>query len=249
MSRTVGTINVLDQLNITGATFYNGATITVPTVDTTLVGTNTTDTLTNKTLTAPAIASIANGGTITVPTGTDTLVARDTTDTLTNKTIAGATNDVEANTLRGAAGWTVPVAGASPATGYVFTFDGTDAVFAAPAQTLLTAQAQTSDAVVTTLQTLATTTDRVHYANAVVQVRNTASTAEAAAFDITAAFVNDAGTVTQLATTDKLAFVAAGLTWTAQFAVSGTNVLLQIVGEAAKTLQWNTTTTFQISSS
>jgi hypothetical protein len=44
-------------------------------------------TLTNKTLTLPIIASISNSGTITIPTGTDTLVARNTTDTLTNKTL------------------------------------------------------------------------------------------------------------------------------------------------------------------
>lgn len=47
-----------------------------------------TETLTNKTLTAPVIATITNSGTITLPTATDTLVGRATTDTLTNKTLA-----------------------------------------------------------------------------------------------------------------------------------------------------------------
>ena len=46
-----------------------------------------TETLTNKTLTAPIIASISNTGTLTLPTSTDTLVGRATTDTLTNKTL------------------------------------------------------------------------------------------------------------------------------------------------------------------
>lgn len=46
-----------------------------------------TETLTNKTLTTPVIASISNSGTITIPTGTDTLIGRATTDTLTNKTL------------------------------------------------------------------------------------------------------------------------------------------------------------------
>lgn len=49
--------------------------------------TTATQTLTNKTLTAPVIASIVNTGTLTLPTITDTLVGRATTDTLTNKTL------------------------------------------------------------------------------------------------------------------------------------------------------------------
>jgi len=48
-------------------------------------------TLTNKTLTAPVISSISNTGTITLPTSTDTLVGRATTDTLTNKTLTAPT--------------------------------------------------------------------------------------------------------------------------------------------------------------
>jgi hypothetical protein len=43
--------------------------------------------LTNKTLTAPVIATIVNTGTLTLPTSTDVLVGRATTDTLTNKTL------------------------------------------------------------------------------------------------------------------------------------------------------------------
>jgi hypothetical protein len=46
-----------------------------------------TETLTNKTLTAPVISTISNTGTLTLPTTTDTLVGKATTDTLTNKRI------------------------------------------------------------------------------------------------------------------------------------------------------------------
>ena len=46
-----------------------------------------TQTLTNKTLTAPVISTISNTGTLTLPTSTDTLVGKATTDTLTNKTL------------------------------------------------------------------------------------------------------------------------------------------------------------------
>lgn len=52
-----------------------------------LVDLDNTQTLTNKTLTAPIISTISNTGTVTLPTATDTLVGRATTDTLTNKTL------------------------------------------------------------------------------------------------------------------------------------------------------------------
>lgn len=73
-------------------------TITVPSVTDTLVGKATTDTLTNKTLTAPVISTITNTGTLTLPTSTDTLVGRATTDTLTNKTLTSPVISTISNT-------------------------------------------------------------------------------------------------------------------------------------------------------
>ena len=55
------------------------------------VTTTGSQTLTNKTLTAPVISTISNTGTLTLPTSTDTLVGRATTDTLTNKTLGAGT--------------------------------------------------------------------------------------------------------------------------------------------------------------
>ena len=59
-----------------------------------------TETLTNKTLTAPLIGSIVNSGTLTLPTSTDTLVGRNTADTLTNKTLTSPI--ITAGTINGA---------------------------------------------------------------------------------------------------------------------------------------------------
>ena len=74
-----------------GTTAITTANITDSRVNTTtnlpLVTLTGTQTLTNKTLTAPIISSISNTGLLTLPTSTDTIVGRATTDTLTNKTL------------------------------------------------------------------------------------------------------------------------------------------------------------------
>lgn len=73
------------RLKATDATKDN--IITLPDSTGVVTLNNTIQTLTNKTLTAPTIATIKNTGTLTLPTSTDTIVGRATTDTLSNKTI------------------------------------------------------------------------------------------------------------------------------------------------------------------
>jgi len=77
--------------SITGVLKGNGTAISAATAGTDYVTPTGTETLTNKTLTAPVISSISNTGTLTLPTSTDTLVGRATTDTLTNKTLTSPT--------------------------------------------------------------------------------------------------------------------------------------------------------------
>ena len=83
------------ELTLTGGTGIDttGSSQTMTfAIDTAVVVDKTTaQTLTNKTLTTPTIASITNGGTVTIPSGADTLVARTSTDILTNKTLSSPT--------------------------------------------------------------------------------------------------------------------------------------------------------------
>lgn len=71
---------------------YDGSFAVTIAIDSTVVTLTGSQTLTNKTLTAPVISTISNTGTLTLPTSTDTLVGRATTDTLTNKSMSGSSN-------------------------------------------------------------------------------------------------------------------------------------------------------------
>lgn len=92
--------NVLKVNGNTLSATSGTATLTLPNSTTTLVGRDTTDTLTNKTLSGNTAVNLISGsgtltlntsGTITVPNATDTLVGKATTDTLTNKTLTSPT--------------------------------------------------------------------------------------------------------------------------------------------------------------
>jgi len=81
-----------------GTTLYS---LTFPNTTDTLVARDTSDTLTNKTLTSPVISTIINTGTLTLPTTTGTVALRPTTTNATGDgstvafTLTNINNDVD----------------------------------------------------------------------------------------------------------------------------------------------------------
>jgi hypothetical protein len=87
-ANSIALAQILVGANVTSIITANITDVRVNTTTNLPVVTLTgTQTLTNKTLSTPVIASISNTGLLTLPTSTDTLVGRATTDTLTNKTL------------------------------------------------------------------------------------------------------------------------------------------------------------------
>lgn len=79
-----------DITGVTAGTGLSGGgtsgTVTLA-IDSTVATLTGSQTLTNKTLTAPVISTISNSGTVTLPTGSVTLASLTGTETLTNKTL------------------------------------------------------------------------------------------------------------------------------------------------------------------
>lgn len=91
----------------------------------------------------------------------------------------------------------------------------------------------TTDDTPTTVQTIATATDVSYVVDVTIVARRTGGTAgsagDSAAYWLRGLFVNVAGTLTQVGATEKVEFEdQAG--WDADFAVSGTDILVQFTG-------------------
>lgn len=100
----------------------------------------------------------------------------------------------------------------------------------------------TTNATVTTLHTVATTTGFSYRITAKVGALRTSGTAgtvgDTAAFYITGVFKNIAGTVTQLGTTVSIDTQKDQPAWDADFVISSTNVLLRVTGAVNNNISW-----------
>lgn len=131
------------QFQLSGLTTGNTRVVTVPDSNLTLVGTTLTQTLTNKTLTAPVISTISNSGTVTLPTGTVTLATLTGTETLTNKDLNSATNTIPTKPIAKVIGLNLNNAGSDNAVSIPFSNYIIRKVIVTNASTSLAASAAT----------------------------------------------------------------------------------------------------------
>lgn len=108
------------------------------------------------------------------------------------------------------------------------------------------ATVNTTDATVTTLQTIATASDISYTVETMVVARRTGGAAgaagDSAGYKLFATFKNVAGTLTQVGATDKVAQEdQAG--WDADFDVNTTNIRVRVTGAVDNNVTWNSYTT------
>ena len=134
------TLTLAGGTGIDSTVSNNQVSFAIDSTVTTLTGSQT---LTNKTLTTPSIASLKQSGsnTLTMPAATDTLVGKATTDTLTNKTL---TNPIITEIDSGS---TITL---DATTDIILDADGGDVFFKDGGTTIATLSNTSSDFVITT---------------------------------------------------------------------------------------------------
>lgn len=108
----------------------------------------------------------------------------------------------------------------------------------------------TSNATLTTIATIATTTNIDSTVETKVVARQIGGAAgtvgHGAGYHFFSTFSNIAGTVSQIGATTYYATHEDNAAWTAQHAVSGTDVLIQVQGEASKNILWVSTSKINV---
>jgi hypothetical protein len=103
----------------------------------------------------------------------------------------------------------------------------------------------TTDATVTTLHSLATTTDYTYVVEVKVIARRTGGASgaagDSAGYSLLGTFKNVAGTVTQVGTTSVVATHESQAAWDCVFDISTTNIRVRITGAAGNNVTWHST--------
>jgi hypothetical protein len=219
MSASYSSLTVRNQLTITGANVTNGAgNLTFPTTTTTIVGRNTTDTLTNKTITSSTMNDSTN--------------------------IVGANNLYNGSTWTGAISGSTPAVGqvlTVTAPG-VFQFQSS----AGPTPGSGTTTDGVTPVTLATIAIPINTEYKLD-TNIVAKRTDVSIAGYGFSQDLSSGFANVSGTITQNGGVGNYAsrvFADAAVSaLTASYVISGTNVLIQVTGLAAVTLSWKSYTT------
>lgn len=98
----------------------------------------------------------------------------------------------------------------------------------------------TTTAALTTLTTIATASNAAYMIQCRIAFISTSPTTEQGGYVLNCAFVNRAGTVTQVSVDDKVSFEITAAMDVAS-SISGTNILIRVTGIAATTINWKNT--------
>lgn len=216
---------------------------------------NDTQTLTNKTLDNPIIDTtiLDTNGNIIVDlspaVGSVNYVDIQNAATGTGPSIVAAGTDVDVDlNLAGQGAGAVVLSGieyptADGSVGQVLSTNGAGVLSFITVQTVTGGTVTTTDATPTAIAalTIPTTTDTSYQVNSKFIARNTADASIYASFGVNATFSNNGGV---LAKQSEVLFQSdIATTWIVDVAVSGTDIIFQVTGEAATNIAWFATRT------
>lgn len=123
-----------------------------------------------------------------------------------------------------------------------FRFSGASSGTARVTQDTVHEDVQTTDATVSNILSVATASSNNYTIRAFVTAIQTAGSGtvgHGAGYEVVATFRNIAGALTQIGTTTTLYTHEDNAGWNCGIVVSGTNIIVQVTGEASKTIRWH----------